>query len=248
MRPHRKTRQPNLTQRIVQKHLIHDQGQPMPQADLLQPHPLRGTGSMSRRIIRMHHHNRLRPWPNPPLQLRKIDPPPIVVKERISPQTHILQIRQKIKQRITRLRDQHLIPRIAQQPKQIPISFTRTRSQHHSIRINPNPTIPVVPNHRFPRRSHPPRIGIIDQRPRTSQRRKNRLSIILKPTNRRVRDRQINQPPPRRPSLANRSRKTALPHIPTRPHRKPITHLNMLSPRAAQKPNTDDTDDTDKDG
>jgi hypothetical protein len=105
--------------------------------------------------------------------------------------------------------------------------------------------IPVVPRHRLPSRPHSPRIRVIDQRPRTSQRSKNRLSIILKPTNRRVRHRQVNQPPPRCPSLANRSRKPALPNIPTRPRRKPITHLNMLSPQAAQKPNTDDTD---KDG
>jgi hypothetical protein len=126
------------------------------------------------------------------------------------------------------LRDQHLITRIAQQPKQVPIAFTCTRRQHHRIRVDTRPMLAVVPNHGLPSRTHPPRIRVIRQRPHPSQRRKNRLSIILKPTNRRVRHRQIHQLTPRRPRLANRSRKPALPHIPTCPRRKPITHPTML--------------------
>ena len=144
-------------------------------------------------------------------------------------QPHVLQVRQKIEQRIARLRHQHLIPRIAQQPKQIPIPFARTRSQHHRIRINISPMVSVVPTHSLPSRPHPPRIGIISQSSGIHPRPQNRLRIIIKPTNRRVRHRQIDQLPPRRPRLANRSRKRALPQIPTRPLRKPIAHSIMLA-------------------
>ncbi len=169
MRPHRKTPQPLLPQRIIQKHLIHNQRQPMPNTDRLQPMPILGPSRMSRRIVRMHHHNRLRPRPDPLLQLPKVDPPPMVIKQRIRPQPHVLQIRQKIKQRITRLRHQHLVPRIAQQPEQIPIPFARTRRQHHRIRINLRPMVarstpppphaptasPEDPDHRSTRRHSP---------------------------------------------------------------------------------------------
>src|ERR1700677_1560045 len=252
MHPRSKTLQPtfsyNPAQRIVQKNLIDDQRQPMPRANLLQPRPLPCSSRMPRRIVRMHHHNRLRPRPNPPLQLRKVDPPPIVIKQWIRPQSHILQIRQKIEQRIARLPHQHLIPRIAKQPKQIPIPFTGTGGQYHRIRIDTSPMPRVIPRHRLPSRPHPPRIGIISQPLNPRQRPKNPFSVIPKPTNRRVRHRQIHQPPPRSPRLSNSSRKPTLPttrstsvpdvcqlHTLTRMARRPrqVVPVKKASPEAS---------------
>ena len=106
------------SQWIVQKNLIHDQRQPMFRADLLQDRPLRGLGVVPSRIIWVHQRNRSSPQSNPLPQRSRIKMPTVVVKERISDQTNIVQIGQKIKERIARLGDQHLIARIAKQPKQ----------------------------------------------------------------------------------------------------------------------------------
>ena len=179
----------------------------------------------------MHHHHRLRPRPNPLFQLRKIDPPPMVIKKRIALQPHILEVRQKIKQRIARLRHQHLIARVAQQPEQIPIPLAGARRQHQRSRVNTCPVVRVILCHGLSRRSHPTRIRVIHQSPRLRQRPQDRLGIVLKPTHRRVRYRQIDQPPPRRPSLADRSRKSALPHIPTSPSAKTECSPNHLNRR-----------------
>ena len=91
----------------------------------------------------------------------------------------------------------------------------------------------VVPRHRLARRPHPPRIGIIDQRLRVRQRPQNRLRVVVESARRRVRHRQIEQLPPRRPASARASRtarKLTLPKSqPVRSGKPCLRHSFMLT-------------------
>ncbi len=69
-------------------------------------------------IVRMHHDNRPRPRRDPVAQRVEIQAPAMtsarIIKQWIRRQAHIIDGREQIKKRITRLGNQHLIARIAE--------------------------------------------------------------------------------------------------------------------------------------
>ena len=95
----------------------------MPHTERLQPFPLARAGPVSRRVVGMHHQDRSCPRRNRPLQLAEIDPPAVIVKQRVGSQPHIIHIGQKVEERVARLRHQHLVARVAQQAKQKAIAL-----------------------------------------------------------------------------------------------------------------------------
>ena len=142
----------------------------------------------SRRIIRMDHHHAPRPRRHRLLQRRKIYLPAMVINQRIRNQPHILQIRQKLKERITRLRHQQLVSRVAQQAKHERIPLAGACGQNDLLRIHIDPTrrdvacnvsaaratLAVVTGHRLAREKQPLRLRIVVQRPWRSERPQNR--------------------------------------------------------------------------
>ena len=106
-----------VAQRIVQEDLIDNQRQPVPHADRFQSLALAHAGPVARWIVRMYHQDRSCARRNRPLQFALVDPPAVIVKERIGPQPHIVQIGQKVEERVARLRHQDLVAWVAQQAK-----------------------------------------------------------------------------------------------------------------------------------
>ena len=136
--------------RIVQKHLVDDQRQSVlartASRAVCAPH----RRIISRRIIRMHQHNRARSFSNRSPKCVEVDRPrmrrnsnapdprkPRIIAQWILPQLHRIQSRNEIEQRIARPRDQHLISRIAQQPEQIAVGLARARRQAEMSRPEP---------------------------------------------------------------------------------------------------------------
>src|SRR2546427_12739487 len=70
------------------------------------------------------------------LQRRQIDLPSVVINQRVRDQRHVLQIGEKIKQRVTWLGYENFIARIRQQPKDVRISLTSAGSEDQVLRIN----------------------------------------------------------------------------------------------------------------
>ena len=215
-------------QPVIQKHLIHNQRQPMPRTQLLQLHALGSRRRMPGRIVRMNQHHRPRPRPDPLLQLGKVDPPAKVVKQRVIPQRHMVERRQKIEQRIARLRYQHLVARVAQQPKQKAISLACTRSQDHPPRVNLCTMLRIVPAHSLPSTQDPTRIGVINHRRRLPKRAQDRPLVVHKPAHSRVRNGQVDQFFPTRPSPPHCRRERPFTRIPRRPRRESSTHPPSL--------------------
>ena len=187
---------------------------------------------MAGRIVRMHHQNRPGPRPNPPLQLREVNPPAKVVEQRIRLQPHIIQIRQKVEQRIARLRDQHLIARVAQQPEQ---EASTPRSCWSSAPGGPDRQPPRDPRST---RSPPPAPTASPEGPGHTPAPPRSAAAPESPP----RHRQNHTPsgstpsgpaaPALCPRLPYRSRKLTLSNIPTRPPRKSVSclrHLFMLN-------------------
>ena len=155
-------------------------------ADFLQNRPLGRLGVVPGWIIGVDQRNRARPRGNPLPQRRRVQMPAIVVKERVRDQPNIVQIGEKIEERIARLRNQHLVPRIAKQPKKVAVSLAGAGCQEEVLRIDRGSMPGIVAGHGFPRLQQAFRIRIVVQRRRGLQRTQNRLGIVCKPAPRRV--------------------------------------------------------------
>ncbi len=216
----RKTPRLMPSKSVIQKNFIDDERQPVLLANPLQLPPLRLLCKVPRRVVRMHHRNRLRPRRHPRPQLRKINLPPVVVHQRIRHQPYIFDLRQKIEQRIARLSDQHLVARIAQQAEQPAVRFARAGRQKNPFRPGLRAPSRVIPAHRLARPRHSARLRIVDQRLAIPERRQNPRLVVRKAALCRIRRRQIEHRQPRSPPLPQSTRQPRLLHIPRRPRRK----------------------------
>ena len=109
----------------------------------------------------MHQHNRPRLRRDRAPKSLRLDLPSVVIYQRRSLDPHIIQHCQKIKQRISRLRHDNLLPRIAQQLEQKAVRLARARRQHHPLRRNCHAMIRVVAAHRLARPQQPQRLRIV---------------------------------------------------------------------------------------
>src|SRR5258708_39149485 len=100
----------------------------------------------------------------------KIDLPPVGVKKRIAQQTDVLNVRQKIEQRITWRRNQKLAAWVAKRPKHIGIRFTRAGRKEYIVDGNAFLVIRIVLRDRAASGLQPPRIGLVRERRRIPQR------------------------------------------------------------------------------
>ena len=98
----------------------------------------------------MHHDDRSRARRDRLLQRVKIHLPAMVVDERIPRRLYVLNVREKIKERIARRGNQNLVPVIAQQPKRVRIGFARARGQENVVKVDMNATLRVVFRHGLP--------------------------------------------------------------------------------------------------
>jgi len=72
---------------------------------------------MSRWIVRVNEKDRARSWADGFSQALKSYLPTVVLNEMKRAELHVLDGREKIKQRIAGMRGHHLVARLAQQPK-----------------------------------------------------------------------------------------------------------------------------------
>src|SRR5580698_334721 len=91
---------------------------------------------MSGWIIRMHQRNRARPWGNALTHRLQIQVPAMVVEKCIRNQSHVIERGQKIKEWITRLRNQNLVAGIAEQAKHIAVCLARAGGEENMRRVN----------------------------------------------------------------------------------------------------------------
>src|SRR5258708_38830454 len=94
----------------------------------------------------------------------KIDLPPVGVKKRIAQQTDVLNVRQKIEQRITWRRNQKLVAWVAKRPKHIGIRFTRAGRKEYIVDGNAFLVIPIVLRDRAAGGLQPPRVWVVRER------------------------------------------------------------------------------------
>src|SRR5258708_24237943 len=82
------------------------------------------------------------------LQRMKIDLPSVIVKERIAHQADVLNLRQKIEQRITWRRYQEFIARVAERSKDVGIRFAGAGREENVLRRNVLFAIGIIPSDR----------------------------------------------------------------------------------------------------
>ncbi len=206
----------------------------MTQTELLKSLSLFGSSAMASGIVRVHQHDCSGPRSNASFELRKIDPPAVIVEERIRTKSHVFQLRQKVEERIAGLRHQDLIASVAKQAEEIAISFTGARRQNHSIGIHLDSVVGVVTGHGLPCRTHSSRVRIVPKSAGIAQRGDNScLNRIRNRTQSDWRSSGLTDPGPRIvPAESTRRRRS--PSDPTPSAMKNVDshfHANGFRPR-----------------
>ena len=113
----------------------------------------------------MHHDDGARPLRDPLTKRMQVQVPAMtaarIVQKAIRHQLHVIDRREQIEERITRLRNQHLVPRIAEQPEEPAISLARAGGEKDLLCINPRAVVGIVAAYRPACTKHAPRIGIV---------------------------------------------------------------------------------------
>src|SRR5713226_4137684 len=194
---------------------------------------------MSSRVVRVDHDHAPRPRSDRLLQTVKINLPPVVVNQRIAHQLHILNVRQKSEQRVTRRGNQQFIPGITKQAKNEGVRFARAGSQHHILGGNRRATSGVILRHRDPRALQTFRIWLVAQRCQMPQSRKDRFTVVREATLRRVRSGQIKQPLPAGAMPRQRLTQSIPGKIPIRPLCKhPVKSSSGVTTPSHPRPST----------
>src|SRR5260370_41067848 len=100
----------------------------------------------------------------------EIDLPSVIVKKRIARQLNILDVRQKIEERIARRRDQKFVARIAKRSKDVGIRFARARGEENIFDRDFIFAFSVVTSNRVASWLHPLLIRLVEERSRVAPR------------------------------------------------------------------------------
>jgi len=111
--------------------------------------------------------------------MHEIDLPSMVVKKWITHQLDVLNLRQKIEQRIAWRWNQKLVARIAERSKDIGIRFARAASKKNIFSRNFLFAIGIIPGDRLARGFQPPRIRLVGKRLWIAQRVQDRGAVVF---------------------------------------------------------------------
>ena len=168
---------------------------------------------MARRVIRVNHHDRACARGHVLPQRVQVETPAMVsvktstrvIQQRVRYELHIVNRRQQVEERITGLRDQHLVARIAEQPEEPAISLAGAGGEHNLFHVDARAMIGIVVAHRLPRVDHAARVWIVGERIVRRQICKQ-IRVVGKATLRRVRGRQVNNGQAAAPARLQRAR------------------------------------------
>src|ERR1700677_99897 len=182
------------TDTVVQKYLVHDQGQVMLAANFFDGCPFRRVGEVSGWIVRVNYGDGSGARGDAPAQCIQIEVPAEIVEERIRNEAYVVQLGKKIKQWITRLPDQHLIARIAEQAEEKTVGFACTGGEKDLVGIHGGCVVTVVAADSLAGRAQASGIRLVLKRAWVLQRRKNRRSIVGEAATGGVGCRQVEEP------------------------------------------------------
>ena len=171
---------------IVEKHLIHNQRQPVFPAQSFERGPLLIPGEMAGRIIGVDDRNRPGADGDPAAQRLEVKMPAMIVEKLIRNQPHVIQLGQEIKQRVPRLADQYFIPGVAEQAEEKTVGLAGAGGEKDLFRVDPGSMVAVIAADRLARREKAPGIRFIAQGFRIAKRTQNGGYIVGKAANRRV--------------------------------------------------------------
>src|SRR5580700_10211875 len=120
---------------VIEKDLIHNQRQSLLTAKFFQRDSLTGLGEMTCGIVWVDHRNRSGARGHPPAQRLQVQMPAVIVEKLIRDQPHVVQPGQEVEQRVARLANQHLVPRIAEQPEEEAVGLAGAGSEKDLFRI-----------------------------------------------------------------------------------------------------------------
>ena len=159
---------------------------------------------MPGRIIGMHDDDPARPRRDRLLQCVKINLPAMVINQRVPHQLHVLDVRQKIKERITRRRSENFVAGIAQQAKHIRISFTSAGGENNVVHADGSAPFRVVFAHGLPCRNEAPWRWLVLERLRIAECVQDCTFVIGETAFRWIRHGQIHERLPRCAMLRQR--------------------------------------------
>lgn len=186
----------------------------MAQAELFEALALFRICFMASGVIGIHQHNGLCTRGDPSLKLGKVDPPSVVVEERIGLEMYIFEVGEKVEEWVTWLSDEHLIASIAEQAKEIAITFTGAGRQEQGLRTDIGLMICVVGRYSFASKMHSAGVRIVEECARVAQGSKDGLNIVLKATCSGIGDGEINQVTSLSTGMADGFGKSAFGEIP----------------------------------
>src|ERR1700722_17616828 len=166
------------SQPVVEKDLIHDQRQAVFATQCCQCVTVRWAREVSCGIVRVNDHDGPGVGRHAATQRIQVQMPAMIVKELIGHQPHIVQPGQKIKERVARLADQHLVAGIAEQAEEEAVRLAGASSENDLLRIDSRPMIAVIQTDGLTRQAKTPWIRFVEQSKRVVERGKNRLRIV----------------------------------------------------------------------
>ena len=103
-----------VAERVIEKNLIDDEGESMPRADFPEPLPFRPGCRVAGGVIRMNQYDGAGPGADSPLKLCEVDPPAEVLENGVRLQRDVIEIGEKIKERVARLGHEDFVTGVAQ--------------------------------------------------------------------------------------------------------------------------------------
>ncbi len=201
-------------QPIVKKHLIDDQRQPVLTAQAFDCSPLLGPGEVSGGIVGVDDRDRSSAGGDAAAQSLQVKMPAMIVEKLIGDQPDVVQTGQEIKQRIARLADQHLVPRIAEQPEKETVGLAGTGGEKDLLRIHAGSMVAVIAADGLTRGAKAPRIRLVVQGFRAAKGPQNRGCIQGKAAGGWVGGGQIPEPRARCAQSSKLARPQRFLHIP----------------------------------
>src|SRR5262249_42038555 len=97
----------------------------------------------------MYKHDGTRSVAGRRLERVEVDLPPVVVNQRVGNQLYVLQLGEKIEERIARLGDQNLVVGVRKQAKHKAVGFPAAGSQNERLRVNILSAFAIIPGNRL---------------------------------------------------------------------------------------------------
>lgn len=130
--------------RVVEEDLVDDQGESVPGADLLQPEAFGVTGGVPGWVVGVDEEDGAGTGPDASLELVEVDPPAVVVEERVGAEADVFEVGQVVEEWVARLGDENLIARVAEQTEEVTVAFAGAGGQSDGVRGDGGSMITVI--------------------------------------------------------------------------------------------------------